>query len=520
MSNLSPGVYVNEIASGVRPIAGVSTSTTAFIGRFERGTVDKAIRITSWGQFEKTYGGLHLDSATSYAVNQYFLNGGSIAYIIRVVGGTGVKSSLIINDDTTTQAIELNASSEGKWGDNIYVGIGAKDANKYDLLVREYDGNTVVNEEVFLDLDRRITQPRFINKIVNPTSKIVTAVGTASKLPEATQIGSSDASLNDLLGLNKSGLSRLKNGSNGTSTAADRQAALKGQQSTRSGIYALEDITPDTFNLMCIPECSDLTALGAKDVYEVAEKFCSDHFAFLLVDPDNSDAENIYSNRFDASLGGAASKNSAAYYPRLTFPDPLNPGSTRKIGPSGMMAGQFAKTDANRGVWKAPAGTETRFSGGDPEFLLTDLQAGPLNSLGVNCLRSLPVFGNICMGARTLVGSDALGSEWKYVPVRRTALYIEASLKRGLQWALFEGNDERLWGDLRLNVNAFMQGLFRKGAFQGSSAKDAYLVKCDADTTTQADIDLGIVNILVGFAPLKPAEFIFLNIKQLTKLAT
>ena len=119
-----------------------------------------------------------------------------------------------------------------------------------------------------------------------------------------------------------------------------------------------------------------------------------------------------------------------------------------------------------------------------------------------------------------MVGSDALGSEWKYVPVRRTALYIEASLKRGLQWALFEGNDERLWGDLRLNVNAFMQGLFRKGAFQGSSAKDAYLVKCDADTTTQADIDLGIVNILVGFAPLKPAEFIFLNIKQLTKLAT
>jgi phage tail sheath protein FI len=148
-------------------------------------------------------------------------------------------------------------------------------------------------------------------------------------------------------------------------------------------------------------------------------------------------------------------------------------------------------------------------------YKLTDPENGALNPLGLNCLRIFPIYGSIAWGARTLVGSDAEGNEWKYVPVRRTALFLEESLYRGTQWVVFEPNDEPLWAQIRLNIGAFMHGLFRQGAFQGQTPRDAYFVKCDKETTTQADINLGIVNILVGFAPLKPAEFVVIKIQQM-----
>jgi phage tail sheath protein FI len=167
-------------------------------------------------------------------------------------------------------------------------------------------------------------------------------------------------------------------------------------------------------------------------------------------------------------------------------------------------------------VWKAPAGTEARLqSVQELDYVLTDPENGVLNQLGVNCLRNFPVYANVAWGARTLDGADQQASEWKYVPVRRLALYLEESLFRGTKWVVFEPNDEPLWAQIRLNVGAFMQRLFRQGAFQGKTAREAYLVKCDGETTTQADIDLGIVNILVAFAPLKPAEFVIIRIQQL-----
>jgi phage tail sheath protein FI len=180
------------------------------------------------------------------------------------------------------------------------------------------------------------------------------------------------------------------------------------------------------------------------------------------------------------------------------------------------MAGVFARTDANRGVWKAPAGIDATIANVyAPAVLLSDDQHGVLNPVGVNCLRQFPIYGSVVFGARTLAGSDAEASQWKYVPVRRTALYILESLRRGLTWVTFEPNDEPLWGQIRMNVGAFMQGMFRQGAFQGKSPRDAYLVKCDSETTQQADINLGIVNVVVGFAPLKPAEFVFITLQQL-----
>jgi phage tail sheath protein FI len=167
-------------------------------------------------------------------------------------------------------------------------------------------------------------------------------------------------------------------------------------------------------------------------------------------------------------------------------------------------------------VWKAPAGADAQLRNVQQlDYLLTDPQNGVLNPLGVNCLRNFPVYSNICWGARTLEGADALASEWKYVPVRRTTLFIEESLYRGTKWVVFEPNDEPLWAQIRLNLGAFMQGLFRQGAFQGTSPRQAYFVKCDGETTTQNDIDQGIVNIVVGFAPLKPAEFVIIQIQQM-----
>jgi phage tail sheath protein FI len=178
--------------------------------------------------------------------------------------------------------------------------------------------------------------------------------------------------------------------------------------------------------------------------------------------------------------------------------------------------GAYARTDAARGVWKAPAGTDVSLTGVSSIGVnLTDGENGILNPKAVNCIRNFPVYGSVIWGARTLQGNDERGSEWKYVPVRRMALFIEESLYRGTKWVVFEPNDEPLWAQIRLNIGAFMQNLFRQSAFQGKTPQEAYFVKCDRETTTQDDINRGVVNIIVGFAPLKPAEFVVIKIQQI-----
>ena len=214
------------------------------------------------------------------------------------------------------------------------------------------------------------------------------------------------------------------------------------------------------------------------------------------------------------------SANSCVYFPRTLVPDPENNNALRSLAASGSVAGLWSATDTARGVWKAPAGIEARLLG-VPTLAasLTNAQQGTINTLGANVLRSFPVFGNIVWGARTLEGADSLASEWKYLPVRRFLLFLEESLYRGTQWVVFEPNDEPLWAQIRLSISTFLQGLFRQGALQGASAREAYFVKCDSETTTQGDIDAGIVNIVVGVAPLKPAEFVILKFQQISKPA-
>jgi phage tail sheath protein FI len=235
----------------------------------------------------------------------------------------------------------------------------------------------------------------------------------------------------------------------------------------------------------------------------------------LVVDPP-SDWVTVTDAEAGVDALNLRDENAAIYFPRLKLADPRRDNQLSTFVPCGVIAGVWARTDAQRGVWKAPAGSDATMLGvRELELPLTDGENGRLNPIGVNCARTFPLVGTVVWGARTLEGADQLASEWKYVPVRRTALMIEESLYRGLKWVVFEANDEPLWSQIRLNVGSFMNELFRKGAFQGSSPKDAYLVRCDKDTTTQADIDRGVVNVLVGFAPLKPAEFVFVKIQQL-----
>jgi hypothetical protein len=218
---------------------------------------------------------------------------------------------------------------------------------------------------------------------------------------------------------------------------------------------------------------------------------------------------------FSANIGDNGD-HAALYFPQLVEANPLNGGQLQTFVPSGAVAGMCARIDAQRGVWKAPAGQETALTGVQQLSVpLTDMENGQLNPMGLNCLRSFPLIGRVIWGARTLQGADQLESQWKYVPVRRTALFLEESLYRGTKWVVFEPNDDSLWAQIRLTVGSFMQSLFRQGAFQGTTPQAAYFVKCDSETTTQNDIDQGIVNIVVGFAPLMPAEFVIIQIQQM-----
>lgn len=290
-----------------------------------------------------------------------------------------------------------------------------------------------------------------------------------------------------------------------------------GTELAQTGFHALDPV--DLFNLMIIPADEGVTSLVHQTLWGPASVYCASRRAFLLVDSpptwtgsDGRPAVTGDVSTFITGLNVSVKTHSAVFYPRLIFQDgPLK----KTIGASGAIAGLMARTDATRGVWKAPAGVEADIRdvlGVDVK--LTDIENGVLNKKAVNCIRVFPN-GLVNWGARTLIGDDDFGNEWKYIPIRRLALNIEESLFRGTKWVVFEPNDEPLWAKIRLNLNAFMMSLFRQGAFQGTSPKEAFFVKCDKETTTQDDRNKGIVNIEVGFAPLKPAEFVVIKIQQI-----
>jgi uncharacterized protein len=290
-----------------------------------------------------------------------------------------------------------------------------------------------------------------------------------------------------------------------------------------TGIYALNKVP--IFNMLCIPEAARALPgnpntpdpnINPVQIYSAAITLCDQQRAMLLVDCPPNVSTVAGAVDWKSNTIGVVDPNGAAFFPRLRLADALNKGQLRTFAPSGLVAGVYANSDSVNGVWTAPAGISATLNGvQNMTYQLSDIENGVLNPLGLNCFRTFPIYGPVLWGARTLVGADALASQWKYVPVRRTALFLESSLYRGTQWVVFQPNDERLWAAIRLNINAFMQTYFLKGAFQGQTPDTAYFVKCDSETTTQTDIDNGVVNILVGFAPLIPAEFVVIQIEQL-----
>ncbi|MET0232631.1 MAG: phage tail sheath C-terminal domain-containing protein [Rhodanobacteraceae bacterium] len=510
-----PGVYIEEIQSGVRTITGVATSIAAFIGRADRGPADRAVRIQSFSDFERTFGGLSSTSTMSYAVQHFFSHGGSDAYIVRVQKGAAAAT---ITVPAGANPLKLIASGPGAWGNALRVSVSyeaTKDPAKlYTLTVQELDApgsKTVVQSEVFANLSSDPNDARYVTTVLAQESKLVSVRDAApADRPTATIKNGDDAT--------DASKYVAADASSGKDSAAITDAQITGDQPTRTGLFALDPV--DLFNLLNIPPLDwdkdpDPAATLAK-----AAKYCQDRRAMLVIDPpaswvDATSAEAGIATLRDA-IGNDLAPNAAVYFPRLVMPDPLQENRSETFAPGGAIAGICARTDANRGVWKAPAGLEASFVGiRQLAYKLTDGANGRLNPLGLNCNRSFPNLGNVVWGARTLAGADVLASDWKYVPVRRTALFIEESLYRGTQWVVFEPNDEPLWAQIRLNVGAFMHDLFRQGAFQGTTPKDAYFVKCDKETTTQSDINKGIVNILVGFAPLKPAEFVVIKLQQI-----
>ena len=507
-----PGIYIEEVPSGVHPIAGVSTAETAFVDFFARGPVNEARRVTSLGDFERIFGGLDTRSEGSYAIQQYYLNGGQIAWVVRIDAGNADPSKLTLHgEDPAKESLVISASSPGEWGNRVEVAVvkRAGEPDRFDLFVREVtavdpDPNkraseSVIQTEEFRNLSMDSTDPRFVEHEVSQRSSLVTVKKAAGTSPIPATVDPENG------GAPAGAFQPLKDGIPATftsSSAAFRTALIE-------GLDALTRIDPYIFNILCLPASAKLT--DPKPLLDTALQLCIDHRAFLIVDAPADEDDVVDWKTTNAPAGG----NGALYFPALAMSDPLNEGRSRPVGASGAMAGLYARTDAARGVWKAPAGTEASIRGATVTTLLNDDQQGALNPMGVNVIRNLPIFGNVAWGARTLDGADQRASEWKYIPVRRTALFLEESLRQGLQWVVFEPNDEPLWSQIRLNVGAFMQTLFRQGAFQGTTPREAYFVKCDKETTTQADIDRGVVNILVGFAPLKPAEFVVIRIQQM-----
>ncbi|WP_437944124.1 phage tail sheath family protein [Sorangium sp. So ce281] len=515
-----PGVQIQEIPAGVRAIVGGSTSVTAFVGRALRGPKEVATRCFSFDDFARKFGGLWADSPMTYAVYHYFQNGGTEAVIVRLAPGANRSSA-----DLATGAspnLTLEAASEGAWGSNLRVTVTdpaagsflpAEATQVFTLTVREVDPAAPSDTsrdratETFINVSVSSSSPRYVKRVLEQQSSLVRVKTDATQRP--TNVANAP-------------FSSVGDGSALAATDYDNPGDLS-FQSSRRGIYALDAI--DTVNLLCLPPPAR-TVPQFTGVWTAAASYCDKRFTMLLVDPPAS-WTTAAAAAARTGLTSLTSKNAAFYFPLLVMPDPLAAGRPASFAPCGAVAGVIARTDGERGLWKAPAGQDAGLRGvdgfsvslSDPgaRLALTDAQCGALNPAGVNALRPLGVAGSVVWGARTAQGADVLASEWKYLSVRRLALHIEQSLKEGTRWAVFEPNDAPLWSQLRLSIGAFMHQLFRRGAFKGARSQEAYFVKCDAETTTPADQDRGIVNVIVGFAPLKPAEFVILQFQQITR---
>lgn len=523
-----PGVYIQEVSSGVRTVAGVPTSIAAFVGRTRRGAVEEPTACFGFGEFTRRFGGLWSEGPLSYAVDDFFGNGGGQALAVRLFKPAADDDDGIA--DLTVGALKLRAADPGAWGNELRARIdhpadataaasiaarhGLEADDLFDLTVEDAGSGA---RETFRNLTIRDDGgERRVDRVLEAGSSLVRLAvlgGGGPDLPAARPVATDPLLAPDA----------WPGAENGNDGLALTPSDFIGDEDAKTGMHAL--LKADIFNLLCVPPDARSGTLDIS-VREKAAALCAKRRAFYIVDPpagwdDNpanaaATAKAAQLNPATAVLSLVNASNAGLFFPNLRKRDPLRGGQIDEFAPCGAVAGVMARTDVNRGVWKAPAGLAATVAGvAELSVRLTDDENGLLNPIAVNCLRSFPNIGRVVWGARTLKGSDALSDDYKYIPVRRLALFIEESLYRGTQWAVFEPNDAPTWAQIRLAVGAFMQRLFRQGAFQGASPRDAYFVKCDAETTTQDDVNRGIVNISVGFAPLQPAEFVVISIQQI-----
>jgi uncharacterized protein len=527
------------------------TNVAVFIGythplKTVAGNDGKPVRIFGFADYQREFGGFVRSAAFAYAfdaagrpgafgdlaqaVNQFFLNGGTDAYVVSV---NRASSNGILNQVVPPRALDIGG-----------------------ILFTQRE----VTDEVFL-MSVVVRPGLLANPPGDPVADIVVSYGPAVTDVAAPAIAAGPATVIETyrqVSLNPGSANYiLKQLAASALVAVSLSASPPASFPDNGGMpYFFPVLLPRTsiihsaadfaavlqegggldrlvaFNLMVLPGISaggDDVAGGA-NVLVAAAALCERKKAFLIMDPPirdsadgslSSNPHSIEATANDPSL--PRSRSAALYFPYLLSPDPLTGGAANlvtgnpnEIPPAAGVAGIYAATDRTGGVWKTPAGVQAMLRGVTGVVArgrMNEQHQGVLNQLGVNCLREFPGMPTVVFGARTL--ATAADEQWRYVPVRRTALFLEQTLYANLQWAVFEPNAAPLWSDIAASVEPFMAGLFRQGAFQGIKPEEAFFVKCDGQTTTQTDIDNGIVNILVGFAPLKPAEFVIIKIAQM-----
>ena len=510
-----PGIYIEEVPSTARTITAAPTSITVFVGYthpFKTRRFKTAVRIFTFADFEREFGGHFssglVDSSVALAVDEFFQNGGSDAYVVGIQpqyydaagavvapGALSIPSAtiggIIVEAREPTDRLPMRVTV-----DNVKQTVAANDTAditvSYGTSVETFRAVTLASGDAG-HIDRRI------GRAAAPLSGLISVRPSGANYPAAFTA----ASQTPLVATPPAGFFT-------TFSAVDFGEAFEADQS-------LDKVS--IFNLLVLPGVAD------NAIWSDALAFAERKRAFVILDPPyqakaDDTGDPLLPKIEDMVNAGTLvppSTNGALYFPYLQRRHPVT-NTPIDVAPSGYVAGVYARTDLNRGVWKAPAGLETTLrdtTGVVAQGRMTDMRQGTLNPIGVNCIRTFPGIGSVVFGARTVVTANPAYQPWRYVPVRRMALFIEQTLYSNLGWAVFEPNDAPLWLALRITVDNFMLSLFSQGAFQGSSPRQAFLVQCDASTTTQVDIDNGIVNIIVAFRPLKPAEFVVIKIAQL-----
>jgi len=482
---LRPGVYVAESLNLVPPAQSTtSQSVAAFIGSMDRGPVDPTL-VTSWSQYVNLYGGWTSNKAVHVAALLFFSNGGSQAYFKRVVDVAADTATRSFTDRAVSPdgTLTLNAKNVGAWGNNINVTIAnANTAGAVDLTVY-YGGDASTNiVERFTDLTMTATDDRYLISVINSQSKYLSAVDEGSNATGATRLPV-------------------------TITNADLAAGTDGAAVDASDISAAVDafdVIPSSLVLNA-PGVTDATAVNLITSY--AENRGD---VFVVIDPISGSA----ANQITTADSYTATSYAAVYYPQIVIKDPsvTTQGITTLANPGGAVVGLYLATDASRGVFKAPAGLSARVGGAVSVAALTNSELDSLNSnsAAVNAIKFVPGSGIVVMGSRTLDGSYIS----KYVPVRRTLIYLRKALSELSQFAIFEPNDAVLWRRLTATLEGLLTDFWRQGGLRGAVPSQAFYVKCDTELNPQSSIDAGQVNIEVGVALQRPAEFIIIKIGQ------